>query len=378
MIKTIELKNFKSHLSTQLHLDDSRLHAIVGQNSSGKTSILQALYYLSQLADNSFQKIFRHEQDPKHLVTAGRDHFSVSVHGFWEQPDKPWRVRFEFSLSEKDFGKWHPTGEWEVDVEEGVSFESVDGWLASLKNGLVERAVYLKLISSCLTPAAYSDEVAPTVKHNGEGLAPALDYLRNERPERFEELQRLLKKVIPGIKEIGITRAKVEVSRSRSIEVDGKVFPYEHTEKMSGQEIVISMNNGERIPAHAISEGTMLTLGILAAIMHPKCPSLILLDDVEQGLHPKAQQELIGVFKEIIHLNPNLQILFSTHSPYIIDELTPSQVHVLNNTRSDGYTVARRLDEHPDVDWALQGLTTGEFWDAEGEEWILENNVQNG
>jgi hypothetical protein len=29
------------------------------------------------------------------------------------------------------------------------------------------------------------------------------------------------------------------------------------------------------------------------------------------------------------------------------------------------------MDEHPDVQRGLQVLTTGEFWDAEGEEWIL-------
>ncbi|XZN92037.1 MAG: hypothetical protein ACM65M_03935 [Microcoleus sp.] len=32
-------------------------------------------------------------------------------------------------------------------------------------------------------------------------------------------------------------------------------------------------------------------------------------------------------------------------------------------------TRCKRLDEHPDVEWAKQTLTTGEFWDAEGEDW---------
>jgi hypothetical protein len=30
------------------------------------------------------------------------------------------------------------------------------------------------------------------------------------------------------------------------------------------------------------------------------------------------------------------------------------------------------LDKHPDVEWAKQTLTTGEFWDAEGEDWVLQ------
>ncbi|MDJ0514736.1 MAG: hypothetical protein QNJ74_00265 [Trichodesmium sp. MO_231.B1] len=66
-----------------------------------------------------------------------------------------------------------------------------------------------------------------------------------------------------------------------------------------------------------------------------------------------------------------MQIIFSTHSPYILDELAPSQVHVLTNNNS-GLTCCKRLDEHPDVEWAKQTLTTGEFWDAEGEDWVIE------
>ncbi|MFN8495782.1 MAG: AAA family ATPase [Caldilineaceae bacterium] len=96
----------------------------------------------------------------------------------------------------------------------------------------------------------------------------------------------------------------------------------------------------------------------------------LLLDDLKQGLHPRAQHELVTVLKEIIQQNQNLQILFSTHSPYVLDELEPSQVHLLNSI-VDGYTVAGRLDEHPDVEWAKQTLTTGEFWDAEGEAWVM-------
>ncbi|WP_228060356.1 AAA family ATPase [Coleofasciculus sp. LEGE 07081] len=61
MLKEVILNNFKSHKYTQLSLDKSRLHALVGQNSSGKTSVLQALHYLTRLAgydNSSFAHIF--------------------------------------------------------------------------------------------------------------------------------------------------------------------------------------------------------------------------------------------------------------------------------------------------------------------------------
>ncbi len=235
-------------------------------------------------------------------------------------------------------------------------------------------AVHLKLVATNLAKADYSEAITPRVEFDGSGLAPTLDYLRDEAPDKFQSLQEMLKRIVPGVQKVGVRRAKVMVNRQRLIEVDGKSISYEESQEVAGQEVVLDMNTGERIPAHAISEGTMLTLGLLTVLMNPMQPNLVLLDDIEQGLHPKAQRELITVFKEIIQANRNLQIIFSTHSPYIVDELTPSQVHVLSNTNA-GFTRSKRLDEHPDVEWAKQTLTTGEFWDAEGEGWVVAGEI---
>jgi predicted ATP-dependent endonuclease of OLD family len=48
MLSTLKLSNFKGHRDIEINFDDSRLHAIVGQNSSGKTSILQGCLCIYQ------------------------------------------------------------------------------------------------------------------------------------------------------------------------------------------------------------------------------------------------------------------------------------------------------------------------------------------
>ena len=112
---------------------------------------------------------------------------------------------------------------------------------------------------------------------------------------------------------------------------------------------------------------------MLAILLSSNQSNLVLLDDIEQGLHPVAQRELMTVIKEIIQVNSDLRLIFSTHSPYIVDELTHSQVHVFSNQVAGGATMGcKRLDEHPDAEWAKQTLTTGEFWDAEGENWVMQ------
>ena len=382
MLESVELQNFKSHRLTRLNFDNSRLHALVGRNSSGKTSVLQAIHYLSQLADSdnsTFADIFKDERSPEFITTIGQIQMSVTARGFWglgRRNRKNWKASYKWKQGVNP--PWFPIASWQVDNDEEIRSE--DGWTSTLGNATdpipqaLRYAVHLKLVASNLAKAAYSDAITPRVEFDGSGLAPTLDNLRNEDPDKFADLQRMLQRIVPSVERIWINRAEVIVNRQRLIQVDGKSISYEESDRKLGQEIFLDMNTGNRIPAHAISEGTMLTLGLLTVLMNPKQPNLVLLDDIEQGLHPKAQRDLVTVFKEIIRDNPNLQIIFSTHSPYIIDELTPSQVHVLSNSNL-GFTSSKRLDEHPDVEWAKQTLTTGEFWDAEGEDWVIDGDI---
>lgn len=380
MLEKLILHNFKSHKSTELNFDNSRLHGIVGKNSAGKTSVLQALHYLSMITNTSFEKIFEYDRSPQFITTIGEKNMSVTASGYWENQKN---CQVSYRLENKNTNNWIAKLSWNIDGNKSSwTNEKLYGSYSyspqdpPLPSNFFKPTVYLKLIASNLAKPAYSEEITPRVEFDGSLLAPTLDFLRDEAPDKFQLIEEKLSRIVPNVRKVGIKRAKVRVIRKRLIEVDGKSISYEETQEMTGQEVVLDMNTGERIPAHAISEGTMLTLGLLTVLMNPNQPNLVLLDDVEQGLHPQAQRELMTVFKEIIAENPNLQIIFSTHSPYIIDALVPSQVHILNNSKS-GFTIAKRLDEHPDVEWAKETLTTGEFWDAEGEDWVVEGEISD-
>jgi predicted ATPase len=388
MLKKLELHNFKSHRHTQFHFDESRLQAIVGKNSSGKTSVLQALSYIRDLL---MVKEHKHTYEVQKIIatigknsaTNGEDNIRIVVGGISETTTQEnWQFSCKFHGYNDE--TWLPNRKLDInghERKEDYFLPPTPSHIPTSKSSQFllpdfNFVIYSKLLVDNLSKAAYSEEIVPEVQFDGSGLAPTLDYLRSEAPDRFQSIQEMLKQIVPGVRKVGIRRAKVKIDRQRSIEVDGKSIVYEENQEVTGQEIVLDMNTGDRIPAHAISEGTMLTLGLLTVLMNPKQPNLVLLDDIEQGLHPKAQRELITVFKQIIQDNPNLQIIFTTHSPYIIDELQPSQVHVLSNSKA-GFTHAKRLDEHPDAEWAKQTLTTGEFWNAEGEDWVVDGDVND-
>ncbi|HZF55350.1 MAG TPA: AAA family ATPase [Polyangiaceae bacterium] len=100
------------------------------------------------------------------------------------------------------------------------------------------------------------------------------------------------------------------------------------------------------------------TVADLLGLPLPK-HSLIAIDEVETSLHPRAQRRLLRDLAHLARLN-ELQILLTTHSPYILEELPPeARVYVSGgvNTRSSirgisaEFAMTNMDDEtHPEAD----------------------------
>lgn len=95
----------------------------------------------------------------------------------------------------------------------------------------------------------------------------------------------------------------------------------------------------------------------------------MLLDDLDRGLHPRAQRELVSLLRQLLSEQRNLQIIATTHSPYLLDNLKASEVR-LTALHEDGTTAVARLDEHPEFEKWKDDFAPGEFWSAVGEEWV--------
>ena len=63
------------------------------------------------------------------------------------------------------------------------------------------------------------------------------------------------------------------------------------------------------------------------------------LDDIDHGLHPKAQWDLLKQLRRLLAQYPDLQIVATSHSPDLVDELDPSEVVVMA-LRADGTSAA--------------------------------------
>lgn len=140
-----------------------------------------------------------------------------------------------------------------------------------------------------------------------------------------------------------------------------------------GYELIFDMQAGEGIPAYAVSEGTLLTLALISVLVGPSPPTLVLIDNLERGLHPKALGDLVAQIRSLQKQNPDLQIVATSHSPYLLDYLEADEI-LLTSLNEDGYSSVKALSDHPDYDRWKDVMAPGEFWSTVGESWVVQKS----
>jgi predicted ATPase len=134
---------------------------------------------------------------------------------------------------------------------------------------------------------------------------------------------------------------------------------------------VLDLKGAPDIPAPLASEGTLLVIGLLTALWTEPRPRLLLLDDIDKALHPRAQFELVAQLRKVLEMDPELQIIATSHSPYLLDHFDAQDV-LVTAVRPDGSTACARLTDHPDFERWKSTTRPGELWSFLGEDWITQ------
>lgn len=357
MITSIRLQNFKGHRDTVVPL--SRFSVLVGPNGSGKTSVLEALWLQSQLVRRPAVKVLAGDWAAEDLLRRGAEGSSV-LGSTGTQQGKEWSAATEITperarLTWKDEAGPRVTG---LVRDQGLSAHLPEIVAAT---GV---AAFYKLNAARIAVAAYSDELGSEIERDGTNTAVALSAIKLGYDEAFERIETEIRRLIPNVERVRIRPAQVQ----RPVRLNPM-----HTESVVGSKIFFDFRGAPGVPAHAASEGTLITLALLTALHGPNRPSVLLLDDFDQSLHPQAQMELVRLIKSLLEQLPDVQIVATTHSPYVLDEMDPADVHAFA-LRDDGTVAVKRLSEHPDAERMKGALSAGQLWSLDPEKnWVLES-----
>ncbi len=116
--------------------------------------------------------------------------------------------------------------------------------------------------------------------------------------------------------------------------------------------LVLIERGGKRIPAPSLSDGTLLFLGLYAALALTNPGILVFLEEIDTALHPKGIHLLVE-FLEQTTRERGIQVIATTHSPVVLrwlSEKTLRDVVVFGRVPDHPGTITRRLGDLPTFD----------------------------
>jgi predicted ATPase len=342
-------QRFKSLLDVEIPLRP--FNVLVGANGAGKTSVLEGLSLLSQLRHKKPAALFSGRREPTSLRTAGNDGplilrvddtghgVSLAYHGE-VRADEAARHRVQATA---------PGWQQEYDYAQRRISGPPPRQLPLLR--AFGGSTLLRLEASSLARPSVSPREQPILLPDGAGLPSVLANLAATDRERLDTIFVATHEII----------GPFEAARMPRRSLVG-----EPGEIGNGLELKL---HGRWLDASLASEGTLLVLGLMTIVHGLGSTRLLLMDDIDRALHPKAQRSVVRHLAELTRVQ-RLQIVCTTHSPYLLDAVDPEDVLVVRAGAVDGLTRCRRLVEHDAWEKWRRSMSPGEFWSYVGEEWL--------
>lgn len=198
---------------------------------------------------------------------------------------------------------------------------------------------------SYFTPdAARGLPLAGPQKHlniHGDNISNVVQFMEREHPEQFKKILKDIARKIPGIDKIS-------------------------TERTADDRLLLKFNDkGFEYPflAQQISDGTLKLFAYLLLLSDPSPAPFICIEEPENGLYHKLLENLATQFRDHVTNGRNKsQIFITTHQPYLVDALQPTEVWILEKNDS-GFSIIRRASEIPVVQGLVrEGLPLGSLW----------------
>jgi predicted ATPase len=198
---------------------------------------------------------------------------------------------------------------------------------------------------SYFTPnAARSLPLAGPQKHlnsRGDNLGNVVQFMEREHPKRFQNILNRIADKIPGIDKID-------------------------TEKTNDGRLLLRFNDkGFHDPFYAqqMSDGTLKIFAYLLLLEDPTPPPFLCIEEPENGLYHKLLEALAKEFREhATGRRGGSQVFITTHQPYFVDALEPSEVWILAKGQDGFSTIRRASDDAMVKNMVGEGLPLGGLW----------------
>jgi ABC-type branched-subunit amino acid transport system ATPase component len=334
-IDRVEAKNYGCLYDVKLDL--TPIHALVGPNDSGKSTILRAVRVMAEILQQTGKsKQFPEikdtgvdlERSPRILAKLGP--LSVEFEG---KPHSQWLETFTLGASSVGYqGAGTLTGANIPQVSESAFLKALRDVGPIFGGPLVLRLDPDELRKdSDLIPR---QQAVTFDGERGDRLAGIYDAINNRGDGSFAQISVQVRKLFPTTKNIRLNNV---TTGTKALEIE--------------------LTDGTIVPAKFMSEGLLYYLAF-AAVQYLERPAVILVEEPENGLHPVRVSEVMKIFREI---SKTTQVIIATHSPLVVNELSAEEVSVVTRTAEKGTSV-RRLSSAANFADRSKVYALGELW----------------
>lgn len=372
-LKEFRLKNFKAvHDSGVIQF--TPLTVFIGNNGSGKSSIIEGLKTFQEVSEQDLEEVMQqwhgyeniwhkgvaHKLIQKEKRSVAREHLSepMSFELRGRYTHGPYSAKMEISLGQEGkelfisneevsvgktvkftrdaVGRVRFSGkapsefgsikiQSDIHMDDGVSIVSDIPYLGEIVSDW--QFLYLDPIAMGEPAPQYRTRGKVDLLEDGANVAEYLQDIRATDPPAFQGIVETLQYVLPYVQDL---QPKLISALDRSF--------------------ILQMTESDfEVAGWLLSTGTLRFIGILALLRHPKPPSLIVIEELENGLDPRTLNLIIDEMRIALEAG-RTQILATTHSPYLLDLLHLSQIVLVE--RVDGRPTFIRPDHEYLQEWS--------------------------
>ncbi|WP_017662077.1 AAA family ATPase [Baaleninema simplex] len=385
MLTQIELRNFKSYQSGKLQL--GRLTVLIGANASEKSNVIEALRLLAKIAEGERLSFLGGIYKPDETIFRG------GVENLGYRNSKTFGISCVTTDSEwKDFS---------IDLSLGE-----DGALHVAKEKITSRTSTVPLYEITSAPQGAGSDVFVTYNNFARGgkkpsivcsshMAIFTQLLseirfRQENPKSRQIIPKVAEKYVRWLSSIVFLEPEPSSMRAYGHKAD-KVLK-EHGENLSGviynlcqnpelkrsvldfvqslpeqdiedisfietprDEVMLQLTEtfggtSTTYDASILSDGTLRVLSIAAAMLSAPEQSLVVIEEIDNGVHPSRAADLLERISNIAKKR-DLRVLISSHNPALLDalpdEAVPETVFCYRSPEN-GSSQLIRLQDIPD------------------------------
>jgi len=395
MLKSLRLENFKSFKNAELSLGD--LTVLVGTNASGKSNIRDAFRFLHGISRGySIAEIIGEKYGEggvllwrgirggtKEITYCGADSFAIAICFSAHDDDTEYemeyrievncnseepspRINFE-SLYCKGFKypifEVKPVPNWEAIRTRYIAVRMYDYWEEDNSDGLLDHLPKLWQLATQrdIFKSAHREGFEnSTTKRLSKIALTAINEMRflDLSPDVMR-LPTFAGQDVLGDRGENLSSVMLDICRDETRKailldwlqaltpMDAKDFDF--PEDFTGKVLLrIEEASGQKTTAYSASDGTLRFLGLLAALLGNQRSRFYFFEEPENGIHPNRLSLLLQLMEQEVS-NGSMQIVITTHSPLLLNFLSPASLEYASLMYRIGDRAESRITKIMDI-----------------------------